>query len=326
MRALVIGHFSTVGDIESLEHVASALAVEEIAYDVLPYNPNFVAFIDGAKPLSAIDPSKYTHLVAVCGPFWPGLLTRRGLSLDRFAHCTRVGVNLTMILPVDEWNPFHVLLERDSTRMTRPDITFLRQTNQVPVAGLCTIARQREYGDRQRHADALGLFRQLIATHDLATIEIDTRWPRGRNAGGLRSPAQVLSLIGRVDVLLTNRLHGMVFGLKAGVPVLAIDPVLGGDKVTAQAEVLGWPACSTAEAATPEWMDRMLGWCLSPEARSMAQAVASGARTMLQPTDDELRDALRKKFDLVPLPQPPGKTRPGLGRRVGDLFRRRPAG
>ena len=305
MRALVIGHFSTIGDIESLEFVKNILNEERIAFDIAPYNQKFVPFIEGSMRAASGNPADYTHLIAVCGPFWPGFLARHGIDLARFANCTRIGVNLTMVLPVDQWNPFHVLLERDSSRTTRPDVTFLNDTPTVPVVGLCTIARQREYGDRQRHAEAQDQFRRLIETRGLAAIDVDTRWPAHRNGGGLGSPAEVNSVIQRTDVLLTNRLHGMVYALKAGTPVLALDPVHGGDKVMAQAGVLGWPAASTVEAASPDWLEEKLDWCLSAEGRATAEGVAGKARALLHDLPDQLRSALHERFDHRPVPTPP---------------------
>lgn len=316
MRALVIGHFSTVGDIESLEYVQGVLNDRGLDYDILPYNPKFVPFIDRAVGLAAVDPDRYTHLIAVCGPFWPELLDRWRIPLDRFAHCTRIGVNLTMVGPPESWNPFHLLLERDSDRTSRPDITFLRAAGRVPVAGLCTIARQREYGERQRHGEAVGLLKGLVEARQLAAIEIDTRWPRHRNSGGLGSPAQVMSVIERLDVLLTNRLHGMVYALRAGVPVLALDPVHGGDKIVAQAKAVGWPGAIAIEDASPAAVERMLDWCLSAAGRSAAQAAASRAPTALQSTDEAFRAALSTTHERLPLPPPPGSPRAGLGRRL----------
>jgi hypothetical protein len=320
-RALVVGHFSTIGDIESLDYVRSVLAERGMAFDILPYNPKFVGDIAGSLVISKVNPAEYTHLIAVCGPFWPELLYKRGIALDRFAHCTRIGVNLTMVLPLDEWNPFQVLVERDSSRATRPDITFLQPTSRVPVVGLCTIARQREYGERQQHGCAVALMQALIEARDFAAIEIDTRWPKGRNSAGLASPAQVMSIIERVDVLLTNRLHGMVYALKAGVPVLAIDPVRGGDKVVAQAGILGWPAVTTVEETSAEKVAQLLDWCLSPEGREAAKGVASRARAQLEPAGDELREALAAQFDELPLPAAPKSARRGLARRLLRMLR-----
>ncbi|HEX6073368.1 MAG TPA: polysaccharide pyruvyl transferase family protein [Sphingomicrobium sp.] len=324
MRALVIGHFSTIGDIESLDYVRRVLETEGIAYDILPYNPKYVPFIDGSVLLRDVSPAAYTHLIAVCGPLWPEFLAKHGIALDRFSHCTRIGLNLTMIRPLEDWDPFHLLIERDSGRTSRPDITFLEETRRVPVAGLCTIARQREYGSRQRHREAIGLMKKVIRDRKLATVEIDTRWPEDRNSGSLGSPEQVISVIGKMDVVLTNRLHGMVYTLKAGVPALAIDPVEGGDKVTAQAQVLGWPAVSTVAAASPEWIDRTLDWCLSKEGRDAARLVANAARSRLQPVAEQFREALHAKFDDRPV-SPAQRSLGSLARGLLRTFRRHPA-
>ncbi len=323
MRALILGHFSTIGDVDSLAYVTEILREEGVAYDVLPFIEKLSLHLDHAVSRADLEPSAYTHLIVVCGPFWPDLLERRGIALDRFAHCTRIGVNLTMIEPIEAWNPFHLLLERDSDRNVRPDLTFLQHSSRVPVAGLCTIAKQREYGDRQRHAEAVELLRQLLHDRKVAGIEVDTRWPAYRNQGGLGSAAEVTSVIARTDVLLTNRLHGMVYALKSGVPVLAIDPVAGGDKIMAQARVLGWPAASTVDAASRQWLEHMFDWCLSAEGRQAAKAIAEVGRTKLLPVGQQLREAVRSESPHVPLPPAPHSARGNWGKRLFTRLRRR---
>ena len=321
MRALILGHFSTTGDVDSLAYVTEILREEGVAYDALPFIERLTPHIDGAVRRSDVNPLDYTHLVVVCGPFWPELLTRRGIDLELFAHCTRIGVNLTMIEPTEAWNPFHLLIERDSDRTVRPDLNFLQESDRTPVAGLCTIEGQREYGGRQRHAEAVSLMRRLVRARELAVVEIDTRWPAYRNAGGLGSPTQVISVIERMDVLLTNRLHGMVFALKVGVPVLAIDPVAGGGKVTAQGKVLQWPAVSTVDAASPDWLERTLEWCLSEEGRNAAKVAAERGREKLRPVGEQLREALRTDFAYRPLPPLPASARARFMRRLGRAIR-----
>jgi hypothetical protein len=166
--------------------------------------------------------------------------------------------------------------------------------------------------------------KRVIRDRQLATVEIDTRWPEDRNSGGLGSPEQVVSVIGKMDIVLTNRLHGMVYTLKAGVPALAIDPVEGGDKVTAQAQVLGWPAVSTVDAASPEWIDRTLDWCLSKDGRDAARLDANAARTRLQPVTEQFREALHAKFDDRPVP-PAQRALGSLARSLLRTLRGRPA-
>jgi polysaccharide pyruvyl transferase WcaK-like protein len=72
------------------------------------------------------------------------------------------------------------------------------------------------------------------------------------NATGLRNPAEVESLIARMDVVLTTRLHGTVLALKNGVRAIAIDPIAGGAKIQRQTATIGWPLCINADSLTEE--------------------------------------------------------------------------
>ena len=78
MKALVLGHFSTIGDVESLAYVEGVLRDRHIPYDVHAYVPKVNRRLDGSIDRSNLDPAEYTHLIVVCGPFWPELLARRG--------------------------------------------------------------------------------------------------------------------------------------------------------------------------------------------------------------------------------------------------------
>jgi hypothetical protein len=70
--------------------------------------------------------------------------------------------------------------------------------------------------------------------------------------------------------VVTTRLHGLVFGLKAGVPVLAVDPVAGGGKVTAQGTALDWPVVAAEDVADTALLDARLKWCLRAPVRPPA--------------------------------------------------------
>ncbi len=104
---------------------------------------------------------------------------------------------------------------------------------------------------------------------------------------------QVDALLRRLDVLVTTRLHGLVLGLRAGIPVLAVDPVAGGAKVTAQASALGWPALLDAAAVEPGALEHWLQWCLGDAGRERARSVAADARAAETAAGRRLLDALR---------------------------------
>jgi hypothetical protein len=267
MRVLVTGWFSldvghaTAGDVMAHQVVCEWLDEAGYAYDVA-VTPPFV----GDLGLAAADPSKYSHVVFVCGPFRPGWpLTE---FLERFAGCTLIGINVSMLQPVEMWNPFDALLERDGTRTSRPDLAFLSTQPQVPVVGVVLVHPQSEYGDRQRHAVVNEAVRCLMAARDVAVVNIDTRLDT--NAVGLSSPGQVEALIARMDAVVTTRLHGLVLALKNGVPAVAIDPIAGGAKIKQQADRVGWPIVFTPESLSDEALGDAYDYCLTPTARELA--------------------------------------------------------
>jgi hypothetical protein len=109
-----------------------------------------------------------------------------------------------------------------------------------------------------------------------------------------------------------------VFALKSGVPAIAIDSVAGGDKVSAQARTLGWPACATFENATDAWLDEQWNWCRSPEARAEAARCAAAAGWVGEEVGSALGQALNTAFTpTAPPPDRPGPRRGIAGRLLG---------
>jgi hypothetical protein len=238
------------------------------------------------------DPAAYTQVVFVCGPFGNGPpLTE---FLERFAGLPLVGLNLTLLEPLEAWNPFDLLIERDSPARSHPDFAFLAPPPLAPVVGLVLIDTQPEYGERDRSAAANAALSRLAASRDMAVVPIDTRLDTANHAG-LRSAAQIEALIARMDCVLTTRLHGAVLALKNGVPALAIDPVAGGGKIRRQAEAVGWPVVFDSDALDEQALAKALDWCLSAEARRQAAACAARAVQTLRAARDEFLAALARR-------------------------------
>ncbi len=295
-KALLAGHFSTFGDLAALEYVIAAVRSLGIQYDTFPmFGSEFLPHMNRPVPARGRpDPGEYSHLFVICGPLWPGLLEERGLNLADFGHAIRVGVNLSMIEPLDQWNPFHILIERDSGQDVRPDVAFSHQGRTGLVAGLCIIDSQPEYGANQRHAETLAMFDEAVASNGWAKVLLDTRWPPYRNKTGLSSADDFMSVVRRVDFVLTNRLHGMVFSLSAGTPVIAVDSVAGGAKLTAQANAIGWPVCKLSEDASVEWISSKAEWALDPSAGEQVAKSVRFARDNVDRMQGELVQALRE--------------------------------
>ncbi len=275
IRSLVAGWFSyegmgaTAGDVlaasvarEWLEEAGRHVQVA--AVDPLP----------GDVRLDEVAPSDYDELVFVCGPFGNGWPIPD--LLERFSHARLIGLDLSMLQPLAEWNPFDVLVERESDRGSHPDLAMASQEPRVPVIGLIEVHPQTEYGKRARHVEVGRVIRDALARTEGAVVAIDTRLDV--NAGGLRTVAEVESLIARCDVVVTTRLHGMVLALKNGVPVVAVDPIAGGAKVTRQAAQLGWPVIFRPEAVTADAVAGALSRCLAGELDATIRTLVDQAR------------------------------------------------
>ncbi|MBA2360241.1 MAG: polysaccharide pyruvyl transferase family protein [Actinobacteria bacterium] len=277
-RTLVVGWFSfdqmgaTAGDLLARDIVRGWL--EDAGHRVdIAVAPPFSGGVDWRE----VDSHAYSHVVFVCGPFGNGPPVDE--LLERFSGVPLIGVDLTMLEPLEAWNPFQLLLERDSSRAVRPDLAFLAEPDPVPVVGLVLIGKQPEYGDRDQNQAAADLLRRLLGRRAAAVVPIDTRLDE--NATGLRTPSEIESLIGRMDVVATTRLHGLVLALKQGVPAVVIDPVAGGGKIMRQAEVIGWERAFRVDEVSDAILDHAFDACLAGEAGDRARACADRAREHL---------------------------------------------
>ncbi|TDD87706.1 polysaccharide pyruvyl transferase family protein [Actinomadura rubrisoli] len=276
MRVLVAGWPSflhgeaTAGDVLAMEAVRRALAGEGIGCD-LAWSPVFRP--DGLD-LDRADPDDYTHLVFACGPLHGGQVEDLH---RRFAGCRRVAVGVSVIDPDDPAvTGFDAVLARDTpAAVPRHDLSALPETPSVPVVGIVLAPGQDEYGARGRHGQIEGELTEWLSGRECARLPLDTRLdPRDWRL--FTTAAELESALRRLDLVVTTRLHGLVLALKNGVPALAVDPVGGGAKVTAQARAWSWPAVvTTSERDEPPYLDtaeldRWWRWGLSAEAAGSA--------------------------------------------------------
>ncbi|MEV6963169.1 polysaccharide pyruvyl transferase family protein [Streptomyces sp. NPDC051207] len=258
---------ATAGDVLALHRVEDVLRRAGIGHDVV-WSPGFRP---DAPHLDDVRPAAYTHLVFVCGPL-------HGPQIEdlhrRFAHCVRIAVGTSVI---DPGGPavtgFHRVLARDGAPGTVPGPDLAARAPglpALPVAGLILTHGQHEYGPRRRHEQVAGALTGWLAGRDCARLELDTRLD-AHDWRLCATPAQLESVLTRLDLVVTDRLHGLVLALRAGVPALAVDPVAGGAKVTAQAHACGWPALVPAERLDAARLERWWHWCLTDGRRAAAE-------------------------------------------------------
>ncbi|MEE1927027.1 polysaccharide pyruvyl transferase family protein [Streptomyces sp. TRM 70351] len=282
-KTLLTGWFSfrhgevTAGDVLALRRVQRVLDRSGTPHDTV-WSPGYQP---GAPGFDGVDPAAYERLLFVCGPLHGPQVA--GLH-DRFPHCTRVAVGVSVLDPSDPAvRGFHHVLARDASG-SRPRLDLAAaapRTPVTPVAGVVLTHGQGEYGPRRRHAEVAGALTGWLAERDCARVELDTRLATG-DWRLCATSAQFESVVSRLDVVVTDRLHGLVLALRAGVPALAVDPVEGGAKVTAQARACRWPAVVAAERLSTAELDHWWHWCLTT-----GRTAARQARRAFQDSGDE---------------------------------------
>jgi hypothetical protein len=295
-RVLLTGWFSfrrgevTAGDVLALESVRSALDAAGLRYDTVWSE----VFRPGALRLDDAFPERYSHLVFVCGPVHGEQVA--GLH-RRFAGCRRIAVGVTVIDPADPAvTGFDVVLARDPGPSTPVrDLATAAVASArpvVPVTGVILTCGQGEYGDRRRHEAVTSQITGWLNLKTCAPVPLETRLDI-RDWRLCATTEAFMSVLARLDIVVTTRLHGLALALSAGVPAFAVDPVAGGGKVTAQARAWRWPGLVPAEqAADQQRLDVLWDWCLSAAGRQAAQDASARPVHDLRFQLDALVDAM----------------------------------
>lgn len=234
MRALVVGWSSvehgeaTAGDVLAMRAVTDALGSAGIAHDVA-----WSAVMRPADGLALADadPGAYSHLIFCCGP---ATGTPIAELHEAFAHATRIAVGVSVL---DHDDPvtaaFHTVIARDAPGATPHRDLAARIAAaaggpaRTPVLGVYLTGEQGEYGASRRHEAVTGTLTGWLRDLDAALLPLDTRLdPRDWRLPS--TAAQVDAVLGRLDAVVSMRMHGLALALRQGIPVLAIDPVAGG--------------------------------------------------------------------------------------------------
>ena len=213
----------------------------------MPFDVAIVPAFGSGVDWRAVDPSRYSHVLFVCGPFYPLISSGAVRTVEARGR-----------EPLDDGargclEPADLLYERDSEDVARPDLAFGAPRAEVPVVGVRTAA-VRDADRSERGEAANDLLRSLLVSRHVAVALLDTRL-EGRVDGVSVSAPAIESLIRRLDLVVFVRLHGLVLALRNGVPALALDPVDGGGKILRQAIALGWPAALSTSGRQP-----IAGW------------------------------------------------------------------
>ncbi|OBQ77621.1 hypothetical protein A9K71_11520 [Mesorhizobium sp. WSM3873] len=243
------GGGATVGDLHAVENLSAALRRAGHDHQVLSHPA--LGIVDHCQVRDLFDVRREIEtLVFVCGPIVQTDELVDLLAVHRKARKLAVGVSV-ISRHRQMAARFEAVLARDGLSRQSFDLAISRSLPcAVPEpgkrlkAGLCLRGDQRDYGDGMTEwAKAERLLLQLAETFGLDTEPIDTVLRPGNEATKIEQQFET------VDLVLTTRLHGSLYGLSKGKPVIAIDQIKGTGKVKPILNRIGWPLAYSIEEA-----------------------------------------------------------------------------
>lgn len=290
MQVLLTGWFSvdsdgnTGGDLLAMDTVAQWLRQHTVPFTVAVSDTARYSGVVRHPMLASSDvtPDTVNGVVWVCGPLPDGPALE---VLDRFADTPTMALGVSVTDSGIE-ERFDTVLARDRPgTQARPDLSFGTDTERTPVVGLIYVGPQPEYRS-QREPIAREVVGRVLDGRDVAVMDVDTRMPLAENP--LRTPAQLESVISRMDVVITTRLHGALLALRNRVPVVALDSVSGGAKLSGQMDALGWPLTAMVDDLDVDRVRDLFDRALSEDFGAEYERITGAAQQHLDPYRDRL--------------------------------------
>ncbi|MEW6634609.1 MAG: hypothetical protein AB1440_27350 [Pseudomonadota bacterium] len=239
------GGGATIGDLHAVNNLSAALSQAGIEHDVLSHPALGIAGHRQVADLFDVRPEIKT-LAFVCGPIVDSGELIDLLTVHRNARRLAVGVSV-IARHRDVARRFDTILARDGVAEPAFDLAIASVRPCMPPAGkrlkaaICFRGSQSDYGAGNTEWEkAERLLSQLAGTDPVA---IDTVMRPGNDAGRIERQFE------DADIVLTTRLHGSLYGLAKGKPVIAIDQIKGTGKVKPLLDRIGWPFAYSIEEA-----------------------------------------------------------------------------
>ena len=249
-----LNKYTTFGDTAAMKVVIGWMEDIGVDFDVACLSEHGFDGLDITK----VNPLNYHTVVFVCGPWSKNT---KDTKFGHFRNTRFIGIDVSV--KTNDAHGLDVFFPRDYDGVHNPDLAFVSKTDYKPLVGVALVHDQREYGDKQRHKFVHDQISHFLESNSVAWIALDTLWKN--NKTGIPDNLAFESLVSRLDAVITTRMHGLVYSIKKGVPALAIDPIAGGAKVSAQALALNWPLLIDSDDVNPQKIEEAVTRCLSGE-------------------------------------------------------------
>ena len=164
---------------------------------------------------------------------------------------------------------FDAIIPRDGVAPSYFDLAVsevspVQYTEFPKSVGICLRGNQKEYGKNRLSMakKASDMISKLIDSSGLEPIVINTVLSKTNTAEFIESQFR------SVDLVFTTRMHGTLLSLAAGKPVIALDQIPGGAKVTDICKKINWPYLFPVESTTQEELTIALKALQAPDIKS----------------------------------------------------------
>lgn len=277
--------FTTFGDTAAMKVVIKWMKEIDADFDTACLKEHGFDGLDITK----VNPQNYHTLIFVCGPWG---MDMKNLVQRQFPNIGIIGIDLSV-----EKNIAHgldLLIPRDFDGEHNPDLALISRTDSRPLIGIAMVHNQPEYGDRQQHQLVHEQIERYLESEDVAWVALDTLWKD--NKSGIPDTIAFENLICRLDAVITTRMHVLVFSIKQGIPVLAIDAISGGAKVSAQAMALDWPLILESDNVNKKTIKKAVDKCLSGEMKQSVLHSQKYALKQLEKIETRFKESIKNEI------------------------------
>jgi len=222
---------TTVGDVMALYNVATRL-IQHGLKPRIAWGGNLFELDPLRVDIRAVAPDTVDCLVFVCGPLAPFV----SALCNRFEKAKKVAVGVSVVEQLGTEKLFDAVVPRDSATLSTFDLAvanvgwphlYCDQRHQAPGLGVCLVGQQAEYLSSDRSADIAATIERLKSELRLPPTLLNTLvYPARPNIYCAEMELQSR------QILVTTRMHATLLSVFHRLPVISIDQIQGGAKVT----------------------------------------------------------------------------------------------
>ena len=236
------GEVTTIGDLMAVYNVALYLT-RSVGHVDIAWSGNLFDLTRYCIDVEGADQPHYDAVLYVCGPLTAG--HKHFLARFHASKKIALGVSITgrgtgTLNPLDFLDAVYV---RDSDLQSNFDLALadvgyphLMASTKIRDSrvAICLAGDQAEYGADDGFDKAEDLIQQVTTNHQIVSVQTLLASTRPL-------PASVELDLQCSSALITTRMHGALLAIYHGVPLISIDQIRTGAKVTKMVTQLDWP-------------------------------------------------------------------------------------